>query len=543
MNVWAYIISYNRLSCLKKTLDGLKHMIEHDAFYIFDMGSDYKPLLDYYRILADEWIEIIRFPKINTPSDLNIIASEIQRINKVSWFDFYIVTDPDIVLVNPKKEFVETAVKILNYLPNCEVVWPMLKIDDIPQTYWLRDNVLFSHIIQFWGKRPNSMTIGTDSKPVFYQEATIDTTLWIYRSWTWFRRLKRGVRLYSPYDAYHLDWYFDSNNLPKDQTQYLTSSSKGISHRTKKIPNIQKSLPYFLRKIYQVKDGKILPMYLKRSKKRNIISQSASLILGILHYTKEKVRNGIDTLSWPLYGHILLWYKILKREPIYQREFLLFPSKKLVYLVISKVANSSIRKSLLKAMEYSPHTIKDNYSVHYAINWNKVSNLKQVDSEYFSFTFVRNPFTRIVSAYKSKFLKDVKIWIWFSLWNYLHWYFRQDDSFGEVVAKVCKMPDFFSDSHFKSQYSQIYSNKKRVVNYVWKMETIAQDFEPIRLKFDLDPLPHFNKTDMQQDSYMDRYTPELVEKVYKRYKKDVHEFWYYDDYLALKEYVSNGKNE
>ena len=58
------------------------------------------------------------------------------------------------------------------------------------------------------------------------QECLIDTTFALHRAGEPFRRLKRSLRVYEPYEALHLDWY----HTKSDDDVYTTSSNAGISH-------------------------------------------------------------------------------------------------------------------------------------------------------------------------------------------------------------------------------------------------------------------------------------------------------------------------
>lgn len=205
------------------------------------------------------------------------------------------------------------------------------------------------------------------------------------------------------------------------------------------------------------------------------------------------------------------------------------------YVVISKVACSSIKKSMLKEKDKNIK-IEDDYSIHLLdrdiVKWkNKIAKLE------YTYTFVRNPFDRLVSAYKSKILKDKEMWR-NDFNDYLFGIISQDISWEDFVNLVIKMPDRLSDRHFKSQYATTYRRWKCIIDSIWKMESLEKDFEPIRRKFGFSKLPHFNKTKQKGEKYADRYTLELLEKVYKRYQKDVHVFWYYDEYCKVKKYLS-----
>ncbi len=211
-------------------------------------------------------------------------------------------------------------------------------------------------------------------------------------------------------------------------------------------------------------------------------------------------------------------------------EFIIFPNKKMSYLPISKVANSSLKKCLLPLQELDSFDIKDNYSIH-SLPW--VKKFWSPPQDYWTFTFVRNPFDRLVSAYKSKFLKDIQDGWKFQLRYYPFWNLNAWITFDEFVDSIYAIPDYLADTHFKSQYSTVYTKQWTcLVDYIWKYETLDTDFKLIQEKYDLDSLPSFNVTNKSSsDTYLKYYTLESFEKVYQRYKNDVINFWYQDQYL------------
>jgi hypothetical protein len=49
--------------------------------------------------------------------------------------------------------------------------------------------------------------VQTSSGPAAYLECTIDTSFALHRAGERFKRLKKALRVYEPYEAQHLDWY------------------------------------------------------------------------------------------------------------------------------------------------------------------------------------------------------------------------------------------------------------------------------------------------------------------------------------------------
>jgi len=224
-----FIISCNRLSVLRESIDSFKKYISTPLqFIIHDNCSTYVPLLEYFEQLEREGVLIYHSGiNVNNCDQLNNISSTINDWYSKYDAPFYIVTDPDIALIPPCDDILELYSYILDTNPSIDVVGPMLRIDDIPDYYPLKSEVVKRHTEQFWHKEP-SFLLWKDQN-IGFQEALIDTTFGMYRKGYHFHRLSKGLRIYQPYWACHLDWYIDPNNMTEDQIYYLNHASE-VSH-------------------------------------------------------------------------------------------------------------------------------------------------------------------------------------------------------------------------------------------------------------------------------------------------------------------------
>lgn len=222
------------------------------------------------------------------------------------------------------------------------------------------------------------------------------------------------------------------------------------------------------------------------------------------------------------------------------RIYVIKDEKQLIYLANPKVATSSI-----KTVFYNKSNISDDYRIHQEMKG--VSKLETYQKAYYKFTFVRNPYERLVSCYESKYHKDKKFLgktkVILDFDNYLFGYIRKDKGFDNFIRKIVKIPFRLSDRHFRSQYYLTHNHKGIcLVDYIGKMENIAEDFEQIAKNFDLPELGHMNQTKSVKTAdskkWMDYYTKETAELVYKKYKQDFDTFDYGNSYLELKEYLA-----
>ncbi|MEQ8384541.1 MAG: sulfotransferase family 2 domain-containing protein [Coleofasciculus sp. A1-SPW-01] len=161
---------------------------------------------------------------------------------------------------------------------------------------------------------------------------------------------------------------------------------------------------------------------------------------------------------------------------------------------------------------------------------------EQFDS-YFKFSFVRNPWDRIVSIYK-----------------YRGW--PKKCSFKEFLFKYLIDPDFQKQQWWfmRPQYDFLFKDNNQLVDYVGRFENLQADFDYVCSKLDIPqtPLPHINKsgtkfklsqvwrirTNIRQmknnfnykkntfKHYTEYYDSESKELIEKLYQKDIEAFNY-----------------
>ncbi len=218
-------------------------------------------------------------------------------------------------------------------------------------------------------------------------------------------------------------------------------------------------------------------------------------------------------------------------EPVFFRD----PESRVVYLSNPKAACSSISASMLRRED-----IPDDYSV-FILRRPYCSSDPRIEEGWFGFTFVRNPFARLVSCYESKFHTDPernrpameRRALDFD--HYLHGYMKRDQGFAVFVDQVVSIPWRLDNKHFCSQYRRIIGkDKKPLVEHIGKVEDLPAAYEPIRKKYGFAPLKVYNKSG--HGDWRDYYTTRLAKKVYRKYKKDITYFGYEPEYRKLLQY-------
>ena len=248
------------------------------------------------------------------------------------------------------------------------------------------------------------------------------------------------------------------------------------------------------------------------------------------------MKNYIHILKTVIGGNLhklktLIWYgNFQSREYIVDRE------RRLVYLVNSKVACSSIKACICGSQN-------DDDSVHTEIGrggWLRKDVLQGEEKSYFKFTFVRDPFSRLVSCYESKYHHDKEFYKKkvFDFDHYLFGYIRKDQGFDTFVRKIVKLPACLLDKHFLVQYDLTHDRQgRKLVDFIGKSEHMSEDFGKVQKKCGLPDLPHFNRTDKKKKNWMDYYTKETARLVYRKYQKDIKAFGYEESYRKLMAYL------
>ena len=241
----------------------------------------------------------------------------------------------------------------------------------------------------------------------------------------------------------------------------------------------------------------------------------------------------------------------LKQQELEPREYLVLDDRELVYLVLSKAACTAIKNTIAKSYSACP-------PVHMAIHGSTFNRQRQIFGElnqkqktYFAFTFVRNPFERLVSCYRDKIIYTPSHYNtpdeYFK--NYYKYYNKYPldtgISFEAFVSLIAHIPDSLSDRHFKSQASVIFDeNGVQQVDFIGKLETVNEDWTYIAKRFGFETvLAKQNTTDTKKHAlahrdYRNYYTPALAEQVYHRYQKDVELLGYEETFETLVKLVS-----
>ena len=204
------INSFNRLGFLKKLVDRLLGWGYHNL-YIIDNASTYQPLLDYYLSAG------LRVFYVN--KNVGYLALWKTPIFEHFKNVDYVYSDADVLPSNDcPGDVLFHFKKLLDAHPSAAKIGFSLRIDDLPDHYELKEEVL-EHEHKFW-ERPRGEEL---------YEASIDTTFALYRAGAKGGWWLNSLRCAKPYWAHHLPWYENSAN-PSEEDRFYQQSSRRRSH-------------------------------------------------------------------------------------------------------------------------------------------------------------------------------------------------------------------------------------------------------------------------------------------------------------------------
>lgn len=176
-------------------------------------------------------------------------------------------------------------------------------------------------------------------------------------------------------------------------------------------------------------------------------------------------------------------------------------SKNFIFIHIPKTGGNSVNRVLQQYAVIPPRTLLECH-----IPASVMRSCIRDYNTYFSFSFVRNPFDRLVSLY---------------------YFSRKHRAFPATFKEYVEL--VYRGDYPKSpdQYSKLYNPcGKLLVDFVGKFENIQHDFTHVCNKIGIQPvaLPKANAT--KHPDYKDCYTPELVKYVGELYADDLETFGY-----------------
>jgi len=186
-----------------------------------------------------------------------------------------------------------------------------------------------------------------------------------------------------------------------------------------------------------------------------------------------------------------------------------YPQLKLAHGVNNKCASTSINESL-----------RNHKCIH--VEFSDVECHTTIQN-YFRFSVVRSPWSRLVSLYHHMQVGDVRIVVLQNLTNASRPCAIPMPSFDEFIQLVCDIPDERADLHFRSQWMSL-PPLDPPIHYLARVEYLNTDWKYIAGRFSLPPLKQLRKT--KHKHYSHYFTDKSAEMVSKRYADDLRIFRY-----------------
>jgi len=214
------------------------------------------------------------------------------------------------------------------------------------------------------------------------------------------------------------------------------------------------------------------------------------------------------------YRHIPLYEKH-KKLISYEAQFIFF--------IVPKSASTSLERMFRQQPEIEKIKL---------VRTPNVILQKKYDG-YFKTAFVRNPWDRLVSAYKNKICNDRRELVEPFFVRYPQLSYKM--AFDEFVEYVCSADgmDDKTDIHWKSQHCFFSSGEKLLPNFIGKVENLAGDYAEICKinNFTEVKLQRVNasKTRTVADlskTYKQYYNAKTKKMIANRYEKDIELFSY-----------------
>ena len=163
---------------------------------------------------------------------------------------------------------------------------------------------------------------------------------------------------------------------------------------------------------------------------------------------------------------------------------------------------------------------------HFTIAHYKLVFSKAEFDALFKFTFVRNPWDRLISAYY--YLRDGGRRAPADL-AIAERVVRPHSSFRDFVLQFVTEENVSEIAHFRPQYEFVCMSERNrpEVDFIGRFERLEEDFERIRARLDVpERLASKNRGRSRPDSYRPSYDQEMIDRVARVYRRDIELFEY-----------------
>ena len=226
-------------------------------------------------------------------------------------------------------------------------------------------------------------------------------------------------------------------------------------------------------------------------------------------------------------------------SPALSKHYILLNNIPLIYARVPKVANTSVKVALASLLD--PKTIPDPDILTTDAAWKQGSHGKTrmvnaIDarrrrSSHFIFSFVRNPYDRLVSAYNNKLLENNHLSP-----AMLKMGLKRQMPFELFLEVVAVTPDQDLDIHLLPQSKILCLESQPIPNFIGKIEAIKDHWQLLQKRLNqaglpnIGSLPHENVRRKHTADLSKYYTNhKCIALATSRYAEDIKIFYHKDD--------------
>lgn len=225
-----------------------------------------------------------------------------------------------------------------------------------------------------------------------------------------------------------------------------------------------------------------------------------------------------------------------------EEHYILFQHIPLIYARVPKVANSSVKAALTRLLEQPP---EEGYRTTADAMWRKGTHgettmvdalaARQRRSSHFIFSFVRNPFDRLVSAYNNKLVENDHLSTAMQRMG-----LERHMPFERFLQVVADTADEDLDVHLLPQSAILCLDGIPIPRFIGQMEQMGDHWQLLRKRMRQAGLPALGKLPSKNVRRGDSddvsnyfHLPRLIEIAYSRYQQDVDTFYPRQDIASL----------
>ena len=213
--------------------------------------------------------------------------------------------------------------------------------------------------------------------------------------------------------------------------------------------------------------------------------------------------------------------------------------KKLAYIPVPKAASSSIRSLFMEHKTGNKLPVKRTNRYRRARRELKrtirhslhPSQFSEINKNYYLFSFVRNPLTRLFSCYQSIVVEaEIKK----TNCSFQPYGISFGISFDSFIKEISGIPDNIANQHFRSASTFLTNGETLLVDYVGKLEQFNHDWQLLSNRFNLPFPPKTHRVSFSPIQIQDiPISKKSLNLLMERYNKDIELFDYRESLEAL----------